>query len=196
MRAAEAPNLCLAMTDASQDSTMQEKISGGVISIEGLLAYQETVFRICLGHSRNYVEAEDLTQEVYLKAYQSLSVLRDPSLAKEWILRIAKNACLDHQKKGRVRRMLLRRWVKDADLSSEFHNPDENLDGRIEQLKSSIQRLPKKLRDIFVLREYGHLTYEELAATLRLNKGTVMSRLNRARQRITATLREKTHGQG
>jgi RNA polymerase sigma-70 factor (ECF subfamily) len=183
------------MTDASQDSTMQEKISGGVISIEGLLAYQETVFRICLGHSRNYVEAEDLTQEVYLKAYQSLPGLRDPSLAKEWILRIAKNACLDHQKKGRVRGMLLRRWVKDANPRSAFHNPEENLDGRIEQLKSSIQRLPKKLRDIFVLREYGHLTYEELAATLRLNKGTVMSRLNRARQRITATLREKTHGQ-
>jgi RNA polymerase sigma-70 factor (ECF subfamily) len=50
--------------------------------------------------------------------------------------------------------------------------------------------VPAKLRDIFVLREYGHLTYDELAAALSLNKGTVMSRLNRARRKIAAALEE------
>jgi RNA polymerase sigma-70 factor (ECF subfamily) len=181
------------MTDAPQDSITQEKISGGVISLEGLLSYKEVVFRVCLGHSRNYAEAEDLTQEVYVKAFQSLPRLRDPSLAKEWILRIARNTCFDQQKKGRVRRILLRRWAKEAVPQSEACGSEENPDERIAQLKSSIRRLPKKLQDIFILREYGHLSYDELAATLRLKKGTVMSRLSRARHRIAAALEEKNH---
>jgi RNA polymerase sigma-70 factor (ECF subfamily) len=181
------------MTETPRDSIIQEKISGEAISIEGLLAYQETVFLICLGYSRNYAEAEDLAQEVYLKAYQSLPGLRDPALAREWLFRIAKNICLDHQKTTRVHGMLLRRWLKEADPNSASRNSEEIPDGRIAQLKSAVRRLPKKLRDIFVLREYGHLTYQELAATLRISKGTVMSRLSRARRRIAAAIKEKTH---
>jgi DNA-directed RNA polymerase specialized sigma24 family protein len=109
MRAVEASRPSLAMTDVPQDAVIQEKISGEAVSVGRLLAYQETVFLICLGYSRNYAEAEDLTQETYFKAYQSLPGLREPASAKEWFFRIAKNVCLDHQKKARVHRMLIRR---------------------------------------------------------------------------------------
>lgn len=194
MRAVEVPNPYLAMTDTSQDSTRQEKISGGTIPLEGLLAYQETVFRICLGYSGNYAEAEDLAQEAYLKAYQSLTNLRDSSSAKDWLIRIAKNACLDRQKKLRTQGSWLRRWAKEINFDSPAA-AEESLEGRIQQLKRAIRRLPKKLRSIFVLREYGHLTYDELAAALDLNKGTVMSRLSRARQRVASVLQEKSDEQ-
>lgn len=66
--------------------------------------------------------------------------------------------------------------------------PDE----RIGLLKTAVRRLPKKMRDVFVFREYGGLAYEEIAVTLGLKKGTVMSRLNRARRRIAAAIKEKT----
>jgi len=51
-------------------------------------------------------------------------------------------------------------------------------------LKGAIQKLPKKQRDVFVLKEYGDLSYQEIAETLNIELGTVMSRLNRARQAI------------
>jgi RNA polymerase sigma-70 factor (ECF subfamily) len=60
-------------------------------------------------------------------------------------------------------------------------------------LKKSIQRLPKKYREVFVLREYGELSYQEIAKTLRLNNGTVMSRLNRARRKIVVFFQEGYH---
>jgi RNA polymerase sigma-70 factor, ECF subfamily len=193
MNAGAASSSPLAMTDTPQDSTPGEEVSGGIVSIAGLLVHQELVFRVCLGHAGNYAEAEDLAQEVYLKAHQSLARLKDPSSAREWLLRIARNACLDHQKRNRRRRILLRLWGEQAAATLDASISDGDLEARIADLKSAVRRLPRRLRDIFVLREYGHLTYEELAAALSLKKGTVMSRLNRARGRIAAALQETNH---
>ncbi len=193
MNAGAASSPPLAMTDAPQDSTPGEEISGGIVSIAGLLVHQELVFRVCLGYSRDYAEAEDLAQEVYLKAHQSLARLKDPSLAREWLLRIARNACFDHQRRNRRRTILLRRWGEQAAATPDASIFDGDLEARIANLKSAVRRLPRRLRDIFVLREYGHLTYEELAAALSIKKGTVMSRLNRARGRIAAALQETNH---
>jgi RNA polymerase sigma-70 factor (ECF subfamily) len=181
------------MTEAARDSTSRDRLRGRTVSIEHLLGYQESVFLICLGYSRNYAEAEDLAQQAYLRACQSLTGLREARRAKEWLFRIARNVCLDHQKTTRVRRSLLRRLARESVLASRPTHSDKNPDAQIERLKSAARHLPKKLRDVFVLREYGHLTYEELSATLRINKGTVMSRLNRARRKISAALKEQSH---
>jgi len=85
MRAAEIVDLNPAMTDAQQRPVAQAESSGGTVSLEALFAFKETVFRICLGHSRDYAEAEDLSQEVYLRAYRGLPDLREPSRAREWL---------------------------------------------------------------------------------------------------------------
>lgn len=61
MRAAEIVDLNPAMTDAQQRPVAQAESSGGTVSLEALFAFKETVFRICLGHSRDYAEAEDLS---------------------------------------------------------------------------------------------------------------------------------------
>lgn len=193
MRASEASEPIVDMTGLLRNPVSREETSAEPLSLEGLLAHQETVFKFCLGYSRNYAEAEDLTQEAYLRACQSLRNLRNPLQAREWLFRIAKNACLDQQKKDRSRGIFLRRWAKESALTAAAEvaeDPDRNR----RRLKSAIRRLPQKLRTIFILREYGHLTYDELAATLGLNKGTVMSRLSRARGRIAAALQEKNHG--
>ncbi len=147
-----------------------------------------------MGYSRNYAEAEDLTQEVYLKAYRGLASLVDPLLVKEWLFRITKNACLDHLKKARTRGVLLRRAGHELDGTPDPAF-DEDLARHIRLLKEAIGHLPEKLRTVFVLREYGHLSYEELARMLKLKIGTVMSRLNRARVRLAAALKEKIHDQ-
>jgi RNA polymerase sigma-70 factor (ECF subfamily) len=170
-----------------------EDASDEALSVERLLVHQETIFKICLGFARNYAEAEDLTQEAYLRACQSLRSLRNPLQAREWLIRIAKNACLDQQKKDRSRRMILRRWARQSESAAPAESAEDS-DRIFRRLKSAIRRLPRKLRTVFILREYGHLTYDELAVTLGLRKGTVMSRLSRARGRIAAALQEKNHG--
>lgn len=193
MRAGEASETLVEMTGLLRNPVSREETSVSPLSVERLLVHQETVFNICLGFSRNYTEAEDLTQEAYLKACRSLPNLRNPLQSGEWLCRIAKNTCLDQQKKNRSRWMFLRRWAKESVLTSApeaAEDPASNW----QRLKSAIRRLPQKLRTVFILREYGHLTYEELATMLGLKKGTVMSRLSRARTRIAAALQEKDHG--
>ena len=66
-----------------------------------LMAYQESVFRICLGFSKNPCDAEELAQDVYLRAYQKIGTLKDPNLARAWLFRIAKNICIDQARKKR-----------------------------------------------------------------------------------------------
>jgi RNA polymerase sigma-70 factor (ECF subfamily) len=165
--------------------------AGTAVTFEELLTHHENVFRICLGFSRNYAEAEDLAQETYLKACRAFGTLGNPDLAKEWLFRIAKNTCLDQRKKVRLRRTLLFRWAArpEAEEPQEAPSPGE----RLQKLKSAVQELPPRLRETFVLREYGHLSYTEIAATLKIKEGSVMSRLNRARAAVGKRIQETGH---
>jgi RNA polymerase sigma-70 factor (ECF subfamily) len=63
----------------------------------------------------------------------------------------------------------------------------------LRRLKDAIRRLPRKHREVFVLREYGGLSYEDLSKTLGLRPGTVMSRLNRARQAVASAMEVMNH---
>lgn len=161
-------------------------------AIEDMLAHQDTVFRICLGFSRNISDAEDLAQDVFLKAYRSLETLKNPGLSKEWLFRIAKNTCLDHQKKSRLGRLLLLQW---REANREINNPEAEVtrNEQVQRLKKAVQRLPKRFRVVFVMREYGHLSYQEIADTLGIKEGTIMSRLNRARTAVLEGLKEAVY---
>jgi RNA polymerase sigma-70 factor (ECF subfamily) len=162
---------------------------------EEMMTHQEAVFRICLGFSRNPSDAEDLSQDVYLKAFRSIGRIHSPYAVKEWLFRAARTTCLDHQKKRNVARLFLHRAPEPAE-GLERTTPEASADTneRLSVLKKAVGRLPKKQREIFVLREYGHLSYQELARMLRIKDGTVMSRLNRARKAVASFIKEADHG--
>jgi RNA polymerase sigma-70 factor (ECF subfamily) len=162
---------------------------------EQMMTYQEDVFRICLGFSRNPSDAEDLSQDVYLKAYKGLKKIRRPYAVKEWLIRVTRNTCLDFQKKSKRARLLLQRTPRTED-GRERTTPEVSVDTHehLSVLKNTIGRLPKKQKEIFVLREYGHLSYRDLARMLGIREGTVMSRLNRARRTVMTMMKEEVHG--
>jgi RNA polymerase sigma-70 factor (ECF subfamily) len=170
----------LAEIDMIEYTAVKEKKSQ---VFEELMTYQKKVFLICLGFSRNASDAQDLAQDVYLKAYKNIGTLSELSLAKFWLFRIARNTCLNFQKKHRLDRISaskITQKMKDPQTpESEMIHQEQ-----LRQLKEAIQKLPKKQRDVFVLKEYGDLSYQEIAETLKIELGTVMSRLNRARQAI------------
>jgi RNA polymerase sigma-70 factor, ECF subfamily len=160
---------------------------------EKMMTYREDVFRICLGFSRNPQDAEDLSQEVYLKALHKIGTVREPGALKTWLLRIARNTCLDQQKRGRLFRLFKRSVTRDEARENATPEGRANIRESLARLKKAVRLLPGKQREVFVLREYGHLSYAELAETLGLRQGTVMSRLNRARRAVLDFMNEDNH---
>lgn len=156
------------------------------------MEYREKIFVICLGFSRSYEDAEELTQEVYLKALKKITTLKNPKLARSWLVRIARNTCLDHAKKKHRRQ----EWDwKDKNEAVEYNTPETLVCQKqgLLLLKRAIRRLPKKLREVFILREYGELSYREISQALSIKEGTVMSRLNRARVALVDKISEGSH---
>ncbi len=159
-------------------------------TFEELLALKETVFRICLGYAKNYPDAEDLTQEVYLRAYQSLDGLSNRGSGREWLFAITRNACVDHRRKDRLGRLLPFFYERGFNLRPD-PVPAVERDERVQALKEAVRNLPEKLRAVFVLHTYGGLSYREIARSLKIKEGTVMSRLNRARAGLERKMKEE-----
>lgn len=154
-----------------------------------LAACRDDVFRLCLGFSRDAAAAEDLCHDVFLKAFARASSLREPAGMRIWLLRIARTTCLDHHRRLRLAPTVPLESAPDA--AADRPGPEGLSEANEERLrlKTAIRALPRKQREILVLREYGGLSYEDLARVLRLRPGTVMSRLNRARKAVTAAFR-------
>jgi RNA polymerase sigma-70 factor (ECF subfamily) len=158
------------------------------------LGFREDVFRICLGMARNVADAEDLCQEVFLKAFSRWGDIRQPEARRVWLLRIARTTCLDYHRR---RRRMPTVPLEDAPENSaaDRRTPGSALESRdaLRRLKGVIHRLPQKHREVFILREYGGLSYEDLSRTLGIRRGTVMSRLSRARQAVASAMEVGNH---
>lgn len=151
--------------------------------LEELMTHQEKVFLICLGFSRNPADAEDLAQEVYLKALRNIDSLTDLSLVKFWLYRVTRNTCLDYSRKRELRRHYSLE-PEHQQLDSQTPESQIMAQEQLRSLKEAVQQLPKKQREVFIMKEYGDLSYQEIGEALKINPGTVMSRLNRARQTV------------
>jgi RNA polymerase sigma-70 factor (ECF subfamily) len=167
-------------------SDSKAKLAEPRIDINDLLAYEETVFLICLGFTRHYWDAQELAQETYLHAQQRLHQIRRPEAAKAWLFQLTRNICLD-----RLRSYKWKRWKRLLLLDqTRDHGHDQNPEAllgireQLQQVKAAVGKLPVKLREVFVLNVYGELSYSQTAKVLDINVGTVMSRLSRARRMI------------
>ena len=160
--------------------------------INELLDYSDKVFRICLGFSRNPWDAEELMQEIYLKALRKFGSLKNMDRKREWLFRIARNTCLNHCRRERLYRILL---TKIADHSIDHNSPEWRMiqSEEFQAIKNSIRKLHYKLREVLILQEYGCLSYSEIADILGIKEGTVKSRLNRARLSVLAKIKGVEH---
>lgn len=157
-----------------------------------LLEHRRSVFLLCLGFARSQTEAQDLLQETLAKALAHWQRM-PPENPLVWLLRIARNTCLDQERRKKVRRVLLPWLAEDESQPATPHHQLEQTE-EIDLVRRAIGSLPRAQREVLVLREYGDLSYREIAEVLALNEGTVMSRLCRARRAVLDYYQEQTHG--
>jgi RNA polymerase sigma-70 factor, ECF subfamily len=168
-----------------------------------VLKYQHKVVKLVMRYVRNPVEAEDVAQEAFIKAYRALPQFRGDSAFYTWLYRIAINT---------AKNALVSRDRSPVDFDLDLQNPDESYDmhARLkdsatpealaltdeirEIVDSAIEALPEDLRTAIVLRELEGLSYEEIATTMDCPVGTVRSRIFRAREAIDRRLREVFEG--
>ena len=136
---------------------------------------QPEVWRLCARLGRR-ADADDLTQEVYLRALPALARFRGDSSARTWLLQIARHVCADHVRRSTRRRLLLDRLAPQAGGSGV--EPDRT--GEID-LDDAIARLDPDRRAAFVLTQLTGLSYAETAEVCGVPVGTIRSRVARAR---------------
>jgi RNA polymerase sigma factor (sigma-70 family) len=157
--------------------------------------YEERIFRLLARFARDRAEAEDLTQEVFVKLFRKLHTFQQDSAFYTWLYRIAINTATDWLSRQRRRRLhLVDEWESiERGGRNEAGSDEPLLEAELRQVtRQVLETLPDKYRTILVLREYEDLSYQQMAEVLRCSIGTVESRLFRARQRFRVAL-ERMH---
>ena len=185
------------MTREEELAIVQGVRAGDANAFETLVtAYEKTVYNLALRMVGNPQDAEDMTQEAFLKAYNSLDSFRGDSKFSVWLYRIVSNVCLDHLRK-KNRRNTVSLSVEDdegeeiqLDIPDTALSPEAMLEQKLtrEAVRRGLQSLDEDARQILLLREIQGMSYEEIAQALSLESGTVKSRIFRARKKLCAFL--------
>ena len=159
--------------------------------------YQPMVFRTCMGFLHHKEDADDLTQDVFIQAYQTLSAFKGDATFSTWIYRIAVNASLNKIRKSSKNQFLQRlETVFGGEKSKEYsfsisdnENPENILilNEHKEWVQKALNSLPENQRTAIVLSKYDDLPQKEIAEIMNTTEGAVEALIQRAK----ANLREK-----
>ncbi len=153
--------------------------------------YRERIFRFCLGWTGNPEDAEELCQDVFIRAYSALPRYEGESRFEAWLYRIARNRCHDHHRSRNRRHAALHLSLTVDDnrqIVSPAPRPDEHVvdSEEISALRRAIASLPVRLREVLVLCAIEGLSQEACANLLGCSRRAVEGRLYRARLELAA----------
>jgi RNA polymerase sigma-70 factor (ECF subfamily) len=153
--------------------------------------YQQRIFALIYGIVRDKHEVEDVAQEVFLKVFLRIRAFDERSQFYTWLYRVAANAAKDHVKK-RSRRPAQALPEEETGIPDSSRGPGERAEVQENRVavRQAIDALPPRYREVLALREIQGLSYNEIAAVLKLSIGTVESRLHRARARLKRRLED------
>ena len=150
--------------------------------------YRRRVFNVAYTFVGRHEEAEDLTQEIFLRVFRALDTFDRRANFTTWIISVSRNLCIDHFRRLRRERETIDRRVDASALSPMAPGVDplsrlERFDRRA-LLRDALNALPETLRTAVMLRDLQELSYQEIAARLGVPDGTVKSRINRGRREL------------
>ncbi len=146
--------------------------------------YQGAVFNLCYQMLNNYSDAEELTQEVFVKAYEHLGGFRFKYRFFSWIYRIAINTSLGHIKRNQ------KHTGNIEEVSSNLAETDETNNDISAHLKFAIDMLKENHKTVIILKYYEQLSYKEMSVILEIPEKTIRSRLYDARISMKQILEE------
>lgn len=156
-----------------------------------VLTHQRGIYGYCLRLTGSTEDAEDLTQEVFIRAYRGIHRFRQQSQLSTWLYQIAHNACVDYLRRVKKAKVVSIQAHEEerpgqAMVSDTQPLPEQRAVQRenIDALKECLQALSRSHRAVTVLRHMRHLSYQEIAAVMKLPLGTVKSHICRARQHL------------
>jgi len=156
------------------------------------------VFAVAYDLSGNYMDAEDLVQEVFIKMYRSLDRFRMDSRLDTWIYRITVNTWLNHKKSKLFRIRQTEMTINDEVNSNQIRNNSnmfgENDSDIRDQIEAGLTKLSQKEKAAFVLRHYQDLKLKEVAEIIKVSTGTVKSLLHRAGKKLQKHLAPQLNG--
>src|SRR3954451_20683371 len=179
---------------ATPDSLIEQCLTGDQAAWEAIVRqHWRKVFNVAYKFVGKHDEAEDLTQDIFLKIFKALHTFDRRAKFQTWIISISRNLCSDHYRSVRKERQTIASEVDTTDLqpASRERTPyalAEHHDLRA-QLKQALETLPATLRTAVVLRDLQELSYQEIADQLQLPEGTVKSRINRGRLELARQLK-------
>ncbi len=181
---------------------VKRTLEGDTRAFEALVEkYKNMVFTISFRMLGNHSDAEDASQEVFLRLYNSLSKYNDNHKFSNWLYQITMNICRDElrKKKKTKNTISLDEPIKEEDGKdvSSFISDNYNLPEKVveenelrDRLEMAIQKLADDYKEPLVLRYTRGLSYEDISSILKLPVGTVKIRIHRARKMIREMLRQ------
>lgn len=160
------------------------------ILIEELIdKHGDDILRICYLYTKDYSQAEDLFQEVFLKVYKNINSFNNQSEISTWIIRITINTCKDYLKSAWIKRNILFWSIEErGDTINTENEAIKEIDK--DYILSSVLKLPSKYREVIYFYYYKGLKTKEIAEVLKIKESVVRSRLMRAREILKKELKE------
>jgi len=177
------------------DSLIEQCLAGDQVAWEQIVRQNwRKVFNVAYKFVGKHDEAEDLTQDIFLKIFKSLDTFDRRANFQTWLISISRNLCIDHYRSVRKERETIDRDVDANELAPASHeiSPMQALEqhDRVVLLRQALAALPETLRTAVLMRDIQELSYQEIADALRLPEGTVKSRINRGRTELARQIRK------
>jgi RNA polymerase sigma-70 factor (ECF subfamily) len=146
--------------------------------------YSKNIYNIALNFTKNSEEAADITQDIFIKIYRNINKYKDKSSFKAWLIRIAKNHCIDHWRKNKKHQDNME--INDNIHTDNSATPEERIiaDSERELLRQKLKALPENIRILIIMRDIEGYSYNKISQEFNLPLGTIKSRINRGRLKL------------
>src|SRR5918996_3987094 len=174
---------------ATPDTLIARCLSGDQEAWDAIVRQNwRKVFNVAYKFVGKHEEAEDLTQEIFLKVFRSLSTFDRRANFQTWLISVSRNYCIDRYRSGRRDREVFAREVDASTVQAEAPGINAHarveLQDRVAMLREALRALSPPLRTAVLLRDIHELSYQEIADQLGVAEGTVKSRINRGRTEL------------
>jgi RNA polymerase sigma-70 factor (ECF subfamily) len=179
---------------------IKKALAGDQSAYDALLKrYQNGIYNMIYQMIKNREETEDLVQETFIKAFNSLESYNDQYAFSTWLYKIAFNNCIDAIRKKKLRTLPLDKPIKlkegevQQEIRDDSRSPEHDYlySEKKNLIQKTIDALPERYRIVLILRHQEDRSYEEISTILKIPLGTVKARIFRAREMLKKKLQKE-----